>query len=258
MVKVKEYMTKNVITVKKDDKVKDVIELFKKTKHKSFPVVENGKLVGIVSLVDIVGKDDNERVENVMTKRDDMVITHPDEDIMNVGRIMFRTGLSKLPVVDEKNNLVGLISNMDVIRSQIEKTTPKKLERIINTYKSLGYKLEVKKGKVEIHKLKPTQNKIHSDELIGRIYELKKGLAEPIIVIKKKNDDKYILLDGHHRAVAAYKLGIPELDAYIIYLDTDKKLGIERTAESLNLKTLRDIKIVEHDIENSENIFKKI
>lgn len=54
-----------------------------------------------------------------------MVVTTPDANIMDVGRIMFRTGFSKLPVVDEENNLVGIISNMDVIRSQIEKTTPK-------------------------------------------------------------------------------------------------------------------------------------
>ncbi len=255
-VKVSEYMTKNVITVSKDDTVKDVIKLVKETGHNSFPVVENGKLIGIVSVNDIVGKDDNEKVENVMTKRKDMVVTTPDANIMDVGRIMFRTGFSKLPVVDEDNNLVGIISNMDVIRSQIEKTTPKKLENIIKTYKSLGYNLRVKKKEVEVTKLRPTQNKIQADELVGRMYELKKGLAEPIIVIKKKNDDYYILIDGHHRAVAAYKMGIPKLDAYVIYLDTDKKLGIEKTAETINLKSLDDIKIVDDEGENSVKLNK--
>ncbi|CAB3290231.1 Inosine-5'-monophosphate dehydrogenase [Methanocaldococcus lauensis] len=255
-VKVSEYMTKNVITVSKDNTVKDVIKLIKETGHNSFPVVENGKLIGIVSVNDIVGKDDNEKVENVMTKRKDMVVTTPDANIMDVGRIMFRTGFSKLPVVDNENNLVGIISNMDVIRSQIEKTTPKKLENIIKTYKSLGYNLKVEKKEVKVSKLKPTQNKIQADELVGRKYELKKGLAEPIIVIKKKNDNHYILIDGHHRAVAAYKMGIPKLDAYVIYLDTDKKLGIEKTAEMMNLKSLDDIKIVDEEDENSVKLKK--
>ena len=253
-VKVSEYMTKKVVTVSKDSTVKDVIRLLRETGHNSFPVVENGKLIGIVSVHDIVGKDDNEKVENVMTKRENMVVTTPDANIMDVGRIMFRTGFSKLPVVDEENNLVGIISNMDVIRSQIEKTTPKKLENIIKTYKNLGYNLKVEKTEVEVNKLKPTQNKIHADELIGRMYELKKGLAEPIIAIKTRRGDYYILVDGHHRAVAAYKMGIPKLDAYVIYLDTDKKLGIEKTAELMNLKSLDDVKVVDTGEGNSVKV----
>ncbi|WP_423793066.1 CBS domain-containing ParB/RepB/Spo0J family partition protein [Methanocaldococcus indicus] len=251
MTKVYEYMTKKVYTLSKDDTVKDVIELIKKTKHGSFPVVEDGKLVGIVSVRDIVGVDENEKVENIMTKRENMVVTHPNENIMNVGRIMFRTGFSKLPVVDENNNLLGIISNMDVIRSQIEKTTPKKLENIIKTYKTLGYDVKVERKKVEVEKLLPTQNKIDYDEYLGRIYEIKKGLAEPIIVIKRNNNDKYILVDGHHRAVAAYNLGIKELDAYVVYVNTDKELGIEKTAKNFGLKSLKDVKIVD---ENNLNI----
>ncbi|ADG13133.1 CBS domain-containing ParB/RepB/Spo0J family partition protein [Methanocaldococcus infernus] len=244
MVKVSEYMTRNVITINEEATVKDVIELIKKTGHNSFPVVRDGKLVGIISVRDIVGEDENKKVKELMTKREDMVVTYPDANIMDVGRIMFRTGFSKLPVVDSENNLVGIISNMDVIRSQIEKTTPKKLEKIVKTYESLGYNPKVERGKVKVSKIKPTQNKIEADELLGRIYEIKKGLAEPIIVLKTKKD-YYILVDGHHRAVAAKRLGIDELDAYIIYLDTDKKLGIEKTAEAMNLKSLDDIKIVE-------------
>ena len=129
---VKNIMTKHIITINKDDDISKLREYIEHYRHMGYPVVdENGKLIGIVSVHDIVGKDDNEKVENVMTKREDMVVTTPDANIMDVGRIMFRTGFSKLPVVDEENNLVGIISNMDVIRSQIEKTTPKKLENII-------------------------------------------------------------------------------------------------------------------------------
>jgi len=45
--------------------------------------------------------------------------------------------------------------------------------------------------------LVPTQSKIFADELEGRKYELEKGLAEPLIVIQKRN--KILLVDGHHR-----------------------------------------------------------
>jgi IMP dehydrogenase len=250
MVKVSEYMTKKVDCLSPDNTVRDAIKSVKETGHDAFPVVVDGKLVGIVSVHDLVGKDENEKIGNIMTKREDMIVAKPDANVMDVGRVMFRTGFSKLPVVDDDNNLVGIITNTDVIRSQIEKTTPTKLNKIVKTYESLGLKTKVERGYVPIDELKPTQSKVHEDELIGRMYELKKGLAEPIIAIKT-NRGGYVLIDGHHRAVAAYKLGIPKLDAYIIHIDTDKKLGIEKTAEKQGLKTLEDIEIIDEDNGNS-------
>ena len=73
---------------------------------------------------------------------------------------------------------------------------------------------------------------------------LKKGLNEPIIVIQKPN--KAILVDGHHRAVAAKQLGIKELDAYILVMKKDIKLGLEETAEKKGIKRLDDITILDY------------
>ncbi len=256
MVRVREYMTKNVNCVSPDNTVKDAVELIKRTTHDTFPVVKNGKLVGIISVYDLIDKNENEKIENVMTKRDMMIVTRPDANIRDVGRVMFRTGFSKLPVVDDNNNLVGIITNTDVIRSQIEKTTPSKLNKIMKTYENLGYKINLKKGTVPVEKIKPTQSKVYEDELYGRMYELKRGLAEPIIVLKTKRNDDYILIDGHHRAVASHIANIPKLDAYIIEVDTKNKLGIEKTAESQGLKTLSDVKIIDEDKNNSADIYK--
>ena len=256
MVKVEEYMTKNVDYVGPEDRVKDVVKLIKETTHDTFPVVLNGKLVGIVSVHDLIDRDENEKIKNLMIKREDMIVTRPDANVRDVGRIMFRTGFSKLPVVDEDNNLVGIITNTDVIRSQIEKTTPTKLNKIIKTYENLGYNIKLEKGIVPVEKIRPTQSKVYEDELFGRIYELKRGLAEPIIVIKTKKGDYFILFDGHHRAVACYLSNIPELDAYIIEIDTDKPLGIEKTAEKQGLKTLADVKIIDEDKNDSCEIYR--
>ena len=256
MVKVEEYMTRNVYYVSPEDTVKDVIELIKKTSHDTFPVVLEGKVVGIVSVNDLIGKDENEKVKNIMVKRENMITTRPDANIRDVGRLMFRTGFSKLPVIDEEDRLLGIITNTDVIRSQIEKTTPEKLNKIVDAYRKLGFNVKVYTDTIPVNKIRPTQGKIYEDELEGRIYELKRGLAEPIIVIKKRGrDDQYILVDGHHRAVACNILKMPKLDAYVIEIDTDRKLGIERTADSLGLKSIDDIEIVDEDNNDSCGIY---
>jgi len=87
------------------------------------------------------------------------------------------------------------------------------------------------------------QNKIYADELQGRTYELKRGLAEPTIVAKTGN--RYVLVDGHHRTVAALNLGYDEIDSYVIELDQDIKLGLEKTADKEGIYTFDDIEIID-------------
>jgi len=147
--------------------------------------------------------------------------------------------------VDEHNRLLGIISNTDVIRSQIEHVSPEKVYNFITTLKTLhGIEPILKREVVPIDKLIPTQSRIYEDELEGRIYEIKKGLAEPLIVVRKPG--RLILVDGHHRAIAARKLGIKTLDAYVIEVNEDIELGMERTAKAMNLHSLDDIQILDY------------
>jgi IMP dehydrogenase len=148
-------------------------------------------------------------------------------------------------VVDENYRLIGIISNADVIRSQIEHVSPEKVYNFMDTLRRLhGIEPTVKRGYVPIDELLPTQARIYEDELEGRIYEIKKGLAEPLIVVKRPG--RYILVDGHHRAIAAKRLGYKTLDAYIILIAENLELGMERTAQAQNLRTLDDIKVMDY------------
>jgi len=242
-IRVADYMTRNVVTLKPENTVADAIELIKKTGHDSFPVVDSEmKVVGYVSAVDIVGVDPKTKIKDVMSRH--LYVAREFMDLRDVARVMFRTGHSKLPVVDESNKLIGIISNADVIRSQIERVDPSKVEKLKKTIERVhGVRVEVQRGKVEVSKLIPTQSKVYADELRGRIHEIKRGLAEPIIVIKK--DSRFLLVDGHHRAVAAMKLGIEELDAYIISVNGDFELGIEKMAKKKGLNSLKDVEVIE-------------
>ncbi|MCC6027423.1 MAG: CBS domain-containing protein [Archaeoglobales archaeon] len=242
-IRVADYMTRNVVTLKPENTVADAIELIKKTGHDSFPVVDSEmKVVGYVSAVDIVGVDPKTKIKDVMSRQ--LYVAREFMDLRDVARVMFRTGHSKLPVVDESNKLIGIISNADVIRSQIERVDPSKVEKLKKTIERVhGVRVEVQRGKVEVSKLIPTQSKVYADELRGRIHEIKRGLAEPIIVIKK--DSRFLLVDGHHRAVAAMKLGIEELDAYIISVNGDFELGIEKMAKKKGLNSLKDVEVIE-------------
>lgn len=241
--KVKDYMTQTVDTVSPEDTVRDVIALIRKTGHDGFPVVDNGKVIGYIKAARLLEKKPEELVLNVMNQ--DIIVADTEMDMSDVARVIFRHGKSKLPVVDQKGNLRGIVTNTDVIRSHIERTSPQKVWTLKKTLEAIhNIHVDVMRDNVHINELIPTQTKVYADELDGRIYELKKGLAEPIVVIKKPN--KLILVDGHHRVIAAKKLGIDSMDAYIIILGNEVDLGLERTASTSGLHTISDIKILDY------------
>jgi len=241
--KVKDYMTYDVVSVDIHGTAKDVIKQIKNSNHDGFPVVEGTQVVGYIAARDLLFVQPDASIEQVMSGQ--LIVADPEMDINDAARVIFRSGIQKLPVVDEKNQLLGIISNSDVIRSQIEHVSPEKVFNFITTLKKLyGVDPTLSRGIVPIKDLLPTQSKIYEDELEGRIYEIKKGLAEPIIVVKRPG--RIILVDGHHRAVAAKRLGITALDAYIIEIDEDIELGLERTANAMNLKTLDDIQVLDY------------
>jgi predicted transcriptional regulator len=240
--KVEDYMTRDVITVKATDTVKDVISLIKSSKHDGFPVVKDKKIIGYVSSLDILLCGPTVKVAEIMEV--DLVVARCDMDLFDVARVLWRSDHKKMPVIDDDGYVIGIISNSDVLRSQIERATPAKVWKLMRTLRTI-HKVQVYEhlGQVKIKDLVPTQSKIFADELQGRKYELEKGLAEPLIVIKKRH--KTLLVDGHHRAVAAQNLNLKEVDAYILTMDRDVPLGMERTAENVGLRSLNDIRILE-------------
>ncbi len=241
--KVKDYMTQEVDTVSPENTVKDVIELIRRTGHDGFPVIDDEKVIGYVSASCLLERPVHEKIAGVMTR--DVLVADTEMEMTDVARVIFRSGKSKLPVVDKNGRLRGIITNSDVIRSHIERTSPQKVWTLKKTLETIhNIHVDVIREPVNIDELVPTQPKVYADELDGRIYELKKGLAEPIVVIRKSN--KLILVDGHHRVIAAKKLGIRSMDAYVIPVSDEIHLGMEKTAASSGLHTLSDVKILDY------------
>ena len=240
---VSDYMTIHVFSVPVTGTVKDVIRLIRASTHDGFPVVdEEGCVVGFVAARDIVGAAAFDPVAGLMERV--LLRTYPDDGMNDVARKMFRFCIQKLPVVNRQNKLIGIITNADVIRSQIEKVTPEKVFDYIQTLKTLyGVQPKLSRGMVPVDRLMPTQSKVYMDELDGRSYEITKGLAEPLIVVRRQG--KLILIDGHHRAVAANRMRMKELEAYIIDIDSEVELGIERTARNMRLRSLDDVQVLD-------------
>jgi CBS domain-containing protein len=166
-------------------------------------------------------------------------------DIDDAARVILRSGIRRLPVVDEDGMLVGIISNADVIRSQIERATPGKVDKLMRTLQEIhSIGLSKDRRDVRLTRLTPTQDTVYADELEGRRYELERGLAEPLVVIDNGGD--LYLADGHHRVKAADRLGVDCMDAYVIALDEPVDLGMAKTARKEGLASIADINVVDY------------
>ncbi|GAA0653966.1 CBS pair associated ParBc domain-containing protein [Salarchaeum japonicum] len=242
--KVSEYMTRDVQTVSPDDTVAEVAERIATSDgHNGFPVTDGRRVEGFVSARDLLRADEDAAIFAVMS--DDLIVAHPDMDVTDAARVILRSGIQKLPVVDDAGHLVGIISNADFIRSQIERATPEKVGKLMRTLESIhGVDAGEERRTVRLSEIVPTQNRVYADELEGRQYELERGLTEPLVVIDNKGD--LLLADGHHRVKAAEQAGIEEMDAYVIVLDRRVDLGMAKTAAKEGLESVADIEVVDY------------
>jgi IMP dehydrogenase len=242
--RVNEYMTQEVETVAPDATVAEVARKIAETDgHNGFPVCERRRVEGFITARDILLADESEPIFKVMTT--DLVVAHPEMKVNDAARVILRSGIQKLPVVDDARNLVGIISNTDVIRSQIERATPEKVGKLLRTLENIhDVTLRQERRTVPLDELTPTLSKVYSDELDGRQYELDHGLAEPLVVID--NAGEYLLADGHHRVLAARQLGVEEMEAYVVVVGEKLELGMQQTAENDGLESLEDIEVVDY------------
>lgn len=106
----------NPITIQKDAIVKDVLALMKEYSIGGIPVVDyNHKLIGIVTNRDLRFERDLYRpIVEVMTKE---VITAPEHtDFESAADILQQHRIEKLPVINSKGELIGLITYRDIIK----------------------------------------------------------------------------------------------------------------------------------------------
>jgi len=126
LVKVEEIMTpaEEVISVKKDAPLSVVSFMIWETKHTGFPVVEDGKLVGLITLKQL-SHISPEKAEEILVKDvliGDLVTAFPDETAYAVLEKMNRHDVEILPVVDreDRRRLRGIVSKRDTLDAFIE------------------------------------------------------------------------------------------------------------------------------------------
>ena len=107
------------VTINPWKTVKDALDMMAEYHIGGIPVVDkDNKLVGIVTNRDLRFQTDMDRkISDVMTK-DNLIVTHQQADLDSAASILLEHKIEKLPVVDENNNLIGLITYKDITNAK--------------------------------------------------------------------------------------------------------------------------------------------
>ena len=173
--KVSEVMTTEVISVDKDVNLNHVLKLMKKHDITKIPVVENKKLIGLVTDNTIAYKLGSIRKRDISTSRlhassvmeKELKTVSPNTDITTILRMVGKPGPTMLPIL-EKNHLVGVLTKADLLPLV---TSQKTLRSIM---------------KKQIHVVTPDDRVIHArrimiDENIARLPVVDQGNLVGII-----------------------------------------------------------------------------
>lgn len=116
--KVKDIMNENIIFVKHDEKIKEVIKKMKKSDISQFPVIDNGKIVGGINEKEIAIKLNeqsnikNKKVEEIMGEQ--FPIINEDMPISSISPLL---KFSQAVLVTKKDKVKGIISRIDYINT---------------------------------------------------------------------------------------------------------------------------------------------
>ncbi len=127
------------ITITREKKVIDALNLMAQFKIGGIPVVDNaGYLVGIVTNRDLrFEKDMNRPIVDVMTK-DNLITTTESTDLEKAGDILQRYKIEKLPVVDKNNKLIGLVTYKDITKAKDKPMACKDLKGRLRVAAGIG------------------------------------------------------------------------------------------------------------------------
>ncbi|MCD9193330.1 CBS domain-containing protein [Streptomyces albireticuli] len=173
---VDELMTRNVVRVRPDTPFKEIVRELAENDVTAVPVIDpSGRVVGVVSEADLMRKSADQpdpfgrvavpsleawerakaegaRAEELMSAPP--VCARPEWNVVETARLMTTQNVKRLPVVDETDHLVGIISRADIlrvflredaaIRSEIERDL---LERTMGLAPS-AVRAEVSEGQV--------------------------------------------------------------------------------------------------------------
>jgi CBS domain-containing protein len=131
---VQEAMTSNPTAITPDTTVQEAARLMKTEDVGALPIVEDGRLTGVITDRDLAirgiaeGRGAETTVRDLASK--DIVTIDPQQSLEEAARVMAEHQVRRLPVVEEDGRLVGMLAQADVAQAGHDTLTGEVVEKI--------------------------------------------------------------------------------------------------------------------------------
>lgn len=193
-------MKKDIITVTPDVSISDVAKIFVEKRIHRLPVVENGKLVGIITPTDLLDEVKNKKSK---LKAEDVINTtcvtaYVDDPLSYIVASMRVSKSVAFPVLDAKGDLVGIITDRDLFIDQTEDKEALSAMGLDETSESLiGYRNVLPLFYVATEKDIPEEHIVRDFMVKDPVTVFKKTSVSDIAKIMKQNDFGQIPVHGN-------------------------------------------------------------
>ena len=197
---IKNLMSEDIITIDKDQNLSDALKLLRKHNISRLPVTNNKQLVGIISERDIAAKLGSSKYESMPASRlhissvmvKDVFTVPQTMQLDEVARLMLENGIGSVPVMNDDDDMVGIVSKADFVTLAVgiafEKITVKEImskdltvvsptERLVHARRQM---LESHVGRLPV---------VEDEFLAGMVTS--KDLMRAFIDFRKKVPEKY-------------------------------------------------------------------
>lgn len=120
--KIKQVMTSPVLSVTPETRMSELKEILRTRRISGTPVVEDGRLVGIVSIEDLIKALEQGAIELPVKDRmtREVVTVREDESVIEAVKKFAHYRFGRLPVVDAGGEVVGILTGDDITRGLLE------------------------------------------------------------------------------------------------------------------------------------------
>jgi CBS domain-containing protein/anti-sigma regulatory factor (Ser/Thr protein kinase) len=136
--KIGQVMTREVITVTPDTLMSELKEILRVSRISGAPVVQAGQLVGVISIEDLIKALESGRIGTTVSKgmTTDVVTVFEDESVIQAVNKFGQYGFGRLPVISRDGELVGVITQGDVVRGLLLQLDVEYQEEEIHRYRA--------------------------------------------------------------------------------------------------------------------------
>lgn len=226
--KIKDVMSRDIVTLRKSGTLRNVQMTMQKNKLSSIPITDSMRILGLVSIEDIIKALDhgyiNDKIEKHMSRK--LIVLEDDMPLSFAISYFNKYSFGRFPVLNKNKELVGIISTRDIntkllehlneamqrLESSIQKANPESIQENEKEFQTIKFNFEIA-GKASTE-IKKTLKKLDLDRKFIRRVAVASYELEINQVVHSEGGTIKAIFDKDRITIIAKDTGpgIPDLD----------------------------------------------